>query len=199
MTTRRRGRPRKRDPETIADAAMQVFWSRGYAATSITDLTASTGAHPGGIYAGFGNKRGLFLAALRRYSAHGRSEVSRTLRSSTSPLEGLRTYLRAQLDLAWSPAGSRGCLIANTTLEMLPGPDDVAAIVHENFTEIHRELADRVLAAQRAGELTERWPAEIIATQLLALVEGVLVLGRTANDPTLLEAALELTIGSLAP
>ena len=57
------------EPDEVADAAMQVFWRRGYAATSVQDLVDGTGLGRGSLYNAFGSKQGLYEAALRRYHA----------------------------------------------------------------------------------------------------------------------------------
>src|SRR5262245_60704412 len=60
-------RPRTFDEDQVIEDAMQLFWSRGYEATSLTDLTATLGVHPGSLYRVFGDKHELFLRALDRY------------------------------------------------------------------------------------------------------------------------------------
>ena len=76
---RPRGRPREYDPEEALDAAMGVFWARGYAATSLTDLSEATGMNRPSLYAAFGDKRSVFLRALHRYSARMAREVGQAL------------------------------------------------------------------------------------------------------------------------
>src|SRR5688500_20409695 len=64
-----RGRPRSFDREAALDAAMEVFWRKGYEASSISDLTDAMGINPPSLYAAFGDKERLFMAAIERYSA----------------------------------------------------------------------------------------------------------------------------------
>ena len=200
METRRRpGRPRKSSISSVTERAMRAFWDRGYSATSITDLTRATGLHPGGLYNEFGDKRGLFVAALRRYSECGLTRIAQLLTEAPSPIQGIRTYLLAQVELSWSPDGSRGCLMANTTLEILPGDPDLQDIVRRNFADIHTCIAGNVAAAQQVGEMTDRWSADAIASQILTLVEGLFVLGRSAKDPDALLDVVDLTLDSLRP
>jgi TetR/AcrR family transcriptional regulator, transcriptional repressor for nem operon len=58
---------RRFDEQDIIDHAMELFWTRGYEATSVADLTAELGVHPGSLYRTFGDKHALFLRALARY------------------------------------------------------------------------------------------------------------------------------------
>src|SRR5512138_3569574 len=64
-----RGRPRSFDRDAALDAAVKVFWSRGYEGASLAELTEAMGINPPSLYAAFGDKEGLFLEAAARYEA----------------------------------------------------------------------------------------------------------------------------------
>ena len=70
---RRRGRPRQYDPERALAKAADVFWKRGYAATSLDDLVAATGMNRPSLYAAFGDKRDIYLKTLARYREQSRA------------------------------------------------------------------------------------------------------------------------------
>ena len=77
-------RPREFDSNAALENAMQVFWAKGYKATSLRNICASTGLGRSSLYAAFGDKRGLYLKALDRYEGAG---VDRVLpRHSRAPL-----------------------------------------------------------------------------------------------------------------
>jgi TetR/AcrR family transcriptional repressor of nem operon len=73
----RTGRPREFDEDVAINAAKDLFWSRGYTATSIRDLVPVLGLRSGSLYGAFGGKRSLFLRALRRYAAEGDAALDR--------------------------------------------------------------------------------------------------------------------------
>src|SRR5262245_20822174 len=66
---RPRGRPRKYDPDDALAKAMGAFWDRGYAATSLDDISAATGMNRPSLYAAFGDKQAIYLKAIERYRA----------------------------------------------------------------------------------------------------------------------------------
>src|SRR5262245_33480663 len=65
-----RGRPRSFDKAAALERAMQVFWQHGYESTSISDLTKAMNINPPSLYAAFGDKEKLFLAAIERYGCN---------------------------------------------------------------------------------------------------------------------------------
>ena len=77
-------RPREFDEQAVLDAASDVFWAKGYEATSTRDLSAKTGLRPSSIYAAFGDKRRMFLRALDHYLGRLREKMT-SLPASASP------------------------------------------------------------------------------------------------------------------
>src|SRR3954452_1582669 len=169
---------------------MRLFWDRGYHATSLADLTAATGLHKGSLYGAFGDKHRLFLAALRRYGAQNLAQMDADL-ADPSPLAGLRRDLRRQADQAAGVASVRGCLMANSALELLPADAEVAAVV----TAHHRAVTDRLAGvldrARAAGELPAGRGGPAQGRVLYAVIEGLWELGRTTTDPEPLRDVVE--------
>lgn len=64
------GRPKLISSDKLAEALFQVFAQKGYASTSIADLTHVTGMKPPSLYLAFGNKEGMYAAALMYYRQH---------------------------------------------------------------------------------------------------------------------------------
>ena len=92
---RPRGRPRQFNPDDVLDRAVEVFWERGYAGASLDDLTAAMRLNRPSVYAAFGDKHSLFLAALDRYGATlGRQPLEAMLREP-DPADGMRAFLGA--------------------------------------------------------------------------------------------------------
>ena len=91
-------RPRTFDEADVVEAARDQFWNRGYAATSVDDLTAATGLGKGSLYGAFGDKHSLFLRALDRYCVAAMDRVSAQLRASGVPaFERLANHVRAMV------------------------------------------------------------------------------------------------------
>ena len=115
-------RTKEFNQDEVADAAMDVFWRKGYAATSVQDLVEETGLSRSSLYSTFKNKEELYQQALYRYQLKTKSNID--LLSDTGPVKTLISQLLSQIiedELADSQ--HRGCLIANASLE-LAGHDE---------------------------------------------------------------------------
>lgn len=91
-------RPREFDEQQALVAAMQVFWEKGYEATSISDLTASMGIQRPSLYAAFGGKKELFDAALNKYSQLSFAYIQNRIRSAPTVKEAVRLYFQGIID-----------------------------------------------------------------------------------------------------
>src|SRR3954470_23121290 len=114
----RPGRPRTFDDDDVVERAMHLFWRRGYATTSMRDLTDAVGVLPGSLYGAFGDKHALFVLALERYAEDTR-ETAERLRQGRRALARLRALLTAALEAAAEEPG-RGCMLGNTAAESIP-------------------------------------------------------------------------------
>src|SRR5579872_3265240 len=111
----RRGRPRQYDPERALAAAGDVFWKRGYAATSLDELAAATGMNRPSLYAAFGDKRDLYLKTLERYRDRSRT-IGAGIVADDPPLRVfLRRFYEAALDVYFAGGEDvRGCYSIST-------------------------------------------------------------------------------------
>ena len=106
---RPRGRPRSFDRDAALDAAMDVFWEKGYEAASISELTEAMGINPPSLYAAFGDKEKLFLAAVERYLQSHRDACPYCEEpTARQAVEALLTHMAHELTESSHP---RGCLM----------------------------------------------------------------------------------------
>lgn len=188
------GRPRKFDDGVVLDAVERTFHDRGYHATTLADLVESSKLHKGSLYSTFGDKHALFLAVLRRYAQRRIELLDNDMATAATPMDGLRAYLFRQ---AREAVGGRGCLLANSALEMLPGDSDVAEIVSCQQSLVQERLVD-TLRRQWASEGSAAGRDAVpTAHYLFAMIEGLWELGRTTSDVTSLESIVEGVLRSL--
>src|SRR5688500_2433744 len=111
-------RTREFDTEAAVSRAMELFWSRGYEATSMRDLTRHLGLGQGSVYAAFGDKEGLYRAALEHYRSTLAAAALESLEEGADARTAIRTMLVERLRIAVGENG-RGCLAINAACERL--------------------------------------------------------------------------------
>ncbi|MYT32431.1 MULTISPECIES: TetR/AcrR family transcriptional regulator [unclassified Streptomyces] len=191
------GRPKQFDPDAAVEQAMQVFWRKGYAATTPQDLVDALGIGKGSLYHAFGSKHALFERALVRYRDDQAQALIAMLEQSGPAKERLRDALRLLVVMDLGDPDRRGCLAVNVAAE-LSGADETA-------TELVRRMFDRTEGAfralieegQRAGEIAPDRDARAIGSMLLATVVGLRLLARVAEGPERLTRVIEATLDVL--
>ena len=154
--SKRRGRPRAFEAETALAQAMDVFWTDGFAATSLDDVSAATGLNRPSLYGAFGDKRALYLKAYDQY----RKRVNEQFQPLFAAREPLRTKLRriltAALDLYLSgPNGPRGCFTVLSAASDAIADPDLHSLVGEAIDATDRAFGRLFTEARAAGELPE--------------------------------------------
>lgn len=181
-------RPRSFDEDAVCDLACEVFRDRGYAATSVEDLTAATGLNRSSLYGTFGDKNSLFLRAFDRYLERTMTAVREDLvGEDAGAWERVRAHVMGQV--AGSTASDRGCLLAKTTAELAYTDRVVADRAKNAYLTYEGHLTEAVAAARRAGELPASTDPKIAAALLLTSLRGIEALGRARVDGELLRRA----------
>lgn len=167
------GRAATYDREAVLKAAMELFWARGYHATSLKDLERALDMRPGSIYAAFGSKEALFCTALDHYALTRRSAMEETLARFSSPLDGLAAHVRMLGGITGKALPPRACMLVKTLLE---APDDeprLRASAEDMMRQTERAFAERFRAARDAGEIAPDADPERLAARLQAAIFGL--------------------------
>lgn len=185
--------PRKIERDEALDHALTLFWDHGYRGTSMEMLTAKLGVEKPSIYASFGSKQALYLAALRRY----REALAERLRgelaaaaTSRAGIEGIVGELMARGERR----SRRGCFAANCALERADHDAEARAEVRAIFSEFVAVLAEALAAAQAAGEVRGDVPADTLARLLVNAIEGARVLEKAGQSAAAMDALAPLLL-----
>ncbi|MDI6411020.1 TetR/AcrR family transcriptional regulator [Streptomyces albus] len=186
-------RPKSFDVDQAVDAAMDAFWSKGYAATSAQDLVDSTGLGRGSLYNAFASKHGLFEAVLRRYDEELTSHRVAVLDGTAAEVRGVSAAERVRAVLmavveeeTGGGAGPRrGCLAVNAAVELGGTDPEVTRLVGRVFSRMEDAFHAAVVRGQAAGEFDAGQDARDLARLLLNTMYGLRVLGRTAGRDAL--------------
>ncbi len=188
-------RPRKFDESDVVAAARDEFWLRGYAATSVDDLTSVTGLGKGSLYGAFGDKHGLFLRALDDYIGSALDTVRAQLRDPKySAYDRLVRHIRAQVKAIAADKSRRGCMMAKSAAELSATDETVRRAVERAYGAWIADLVDCIKEAQRDGAIDENQNPQANAATLLAFMRGQEALHKGGVKPAQLRASAEQMI-----
>lgn len=186
---RKTGRPLSFDRQDVLEKAMLAFWESGYETTSISDLTAAMGVTAPSLYAAFGNKKQLFLEAMRRY-AGDRASLGQTMSEAPTAQKAVAEMLRAAAVLYTGDTTPRGCLLASAAATGSPDAAEVRAAVAAERREVRNIIVRRIEVDIAQEHLSPDTPATVLADLAIAVTQGMSILARDgANRQSLLAVA----------
>jgi AcrR family transcriptional regulator len=133
--------------------AQALFWRDGFAGISLTTLASAVGVHKPSLYAAYGDKRDLYIAAFDAYQKVASKLVAAAL-GEERLRDALTAFFTADLDLFLAGSG-RGCFMLATTVPLALGDDDMAARVRQSLDGLRAALARRVERASEDGHLSK--------------------------------------------
>lgn len=180
-----RGRPKEFVEEEALDQALATFWAHGYGSTGLAELTEAMGIGRQSLYDTFGDKRSLFLRALRSYCDRQFGMVSSVLAGAGTPGERLTAFLDAWVTMYSGPM-QNGCLLVSSIGEFAAaGDDEVLEFVTRQMDRFQAMMQTVIQAAIDAGEIDDRFDAPDLTQTLLAAARGLSIQARLgdASDP----------------
>ncbi|MFE0647990.1 TetR/AcrR family transcriptional regulator [Streptomyces sp. NPDC059534] len=191
-------RTKEFDPDAALQAALELFWARGYEATTMSDLVEHLGIGRASIYATFGNKHELYLRAMDRYLETRDPRIVEELSAPGPALPAVRALVRRfAAEAATDGERLNGCFVTNSAAELGPHDAAVARRVELSWEQIETLLYAALTRARAGGELpTDRDP-RALARMLLVLMQGIRVVGKASSDPGRVGDAAEQALGLL--
>jgi TetR/AcrR family transcriptional repressor of nem operon len=181
------------DQDTVIERAMMVFWRRGFGGTSIQDLETATRLRRGSLYNAFGDKQGLFVAALKRYESTVGQERIKQL-SDPDPYRAIEGFLDTLVAQMSEPSRPRGCLHTNTSLEFPNAPDEVLRVIAERTAGIEGAIYTVLRRAQGEGLLDPAADARAFARFYLGIAKGMGVLHKVFGDASSLRDIVKIAM-----
>ena len=185
------GRPREFDDEAVIEAAMEVFWTHGYEASSAQALVEGTGLGRGSLYNAFGSKQKLYHRALEHYQAHGIQAQAAILHGTGSVKERLRALMQWGIEGDLDPVKQRGCMAIFAALERAGKDPMVVQISRVYVHRLEQALCEVFSAGQRTGEIATGQTPLSLARAFLSSYYGLRVLGRAMPERAFLQDTME--------
>lgn len=181
------GRPRSFDRDEALSRALEVFWTKGYADASMTDLTGAMGINAPSLYAAFGSKEALFRETVRLYTDTQGAALWASMTEAATAREAVEGLLLATAAASGQCDQPKGCLLAVSLVSPDTLPDgacgDVAAIRRDAMAK----MQDRLRAGQAAGEIAPDADTAALAAFYTTVQQGMTFRARegaTADELT---------------
>jgi AcrR family transcriptional regulator len=178
-TTRPRGRPRSFDELEALEKAIQVFWSKGYDGVTIDDLVDGMGVGRPSLYAVFGDKRTLFLRALRAYAEKKGALAAKALLSPQTLRASLASFMRQTVEFSTAEGSALGCLIV--CVAPLVDDAEVQQFLQQATAGAMAMVERRFQDGISTGEIPPDFPVAVRARQVIDIVHGLTMRARMGS------------------
>jgi AcrR family transcriptional regulator len=190
------GRPRAFDADKALDAALCVFWRKGYDGASLPDLTEAMGINRPSLYAAFGNKESLFRKAIDRYVEGPGSQLAEAMNEPTAR-KVIERLLFESIDRMTCPKSPRGCFLVQGAL----GCGDEAAPLRRETAQLRaraeallRKRFERAVAEDDLPKSTK--PADL-ARYVMTINNGMAIQSASGASRQQLRSVAEMALRAL--
>lgn len=188
-----KGRPNIFKDNEVILKAQEIFWKKGYNATSLSDLSKATGAGAGTLYNTFkGGKKELFKKSLQQ-RREDLNKFKIKIGNSDNPIELIKEFF---ISAASEPKDNhlRGCIVANTIVEMTFIDDELENEAIEILKETEKLYTQTILEEQKKGNIKSEITASILGKYLITVWCGINTLRRVYPDKEILRIQIELQL-----
>jgi TetR/AcrR family transcriptional repressor of nem operon len=174
----------------IIESTAEIFNKKGYAGTSLSDLTAATGLTKGSIYGNFENKEEVALAVFDYNYSRVSKRVLDLMDKAETFHDKLMVYAKVYKNISRAPLNHSGCPIINTAIEA----DDTNGLLKDRAAKALLKWEKNLTRLIEQGINADEFKADInirqTALSIIALIEGGVMISRTTNDPASMEAVV---------
>jgi AcrR family transcriptional regulator len=185
-------RPKEFDVDFAVEAAVEVFRAHGFEGTSAQMLVDAMGIGRQSLYDTFGDKWGLYLAAVRHYSQKEVRAHCEVLASHEKAIDGIRAMLGRVVDDA-----SRGCLGLSSTVEFGCARPDLVKIRDASGGALTRALRDALVKARRQGDVAAELDLDDLAAFLMTMITSIRLAARSGAGKAQISAMIDLALRAL--
>ena len=185
------------DRDEALRRAMEVFWARGYEATSVGDLVGHMGINRQSLYDTFGDKHSLYLAALDRYREVEGRRMFELLERPGPVRRALRQLFEGVVECALGGGERRGCFVGNAMSELAGRCEATAEKTCGGMAAAEDALYRALLRGRREGEIKGGRDLRAVARFLYSSLQGLQLMSKATKDRKTLEDVVRVTLSVL--
>ena len=184
-------RAKQFDEQQTLDAAMELFWEKGFHATSMQDLVDKLQINRASLYNTYGDKEELFNKAFGQYVSRNSQFVVDFLNGYESVKEGLRALFDNSINACSLDKTSKGCFVVNTTTELSTDNNNLKRRLAGHKERMQKVFFNYLKKGQESGEIGPEKDLEAIAALIFTLYNGLMVICKVDSKPENLSAIME--------
>ncbi|MFO7824229.1 MAG: TetR/AcrR family transcriptional regulator [Cyclobacterium sp.] len=171
--------------------AMDLFWRKGYHATSVQDLVSYLGINRASLYHTFSGKEDLFLKALENYREINKADMLEALYSQPNAIAGIRNLFHYSLK---ERKDRKGCFTVNLTAALMADDKHLQEILRDNQRDFEKIIFDYLKSGEVMGEFPKGKDLRAIANLLYTLYNGIQVISKIEAAPSRQMEAVEVVL-----
>lgn len=185
------------DENEVLTKAIQIFWHKGYNATSMQDLVDALGISRSSLYDTYVDKHTLFLKALESYQLAGSAKINEIVEQSISAKETVIKLMELATNDLIGDKQQKGCFMVNAVVEVAPHDQEVSKLVCQNEQQMETAFFEVIKKGQESGEIKNNQDALILAKFIFNAVKGMQVTAKSSPDATNFGNIIMLTVAVL--
>lgn len=196
---RGKGRPPEFDRAAALQAALEVFWERGYEPTSMAELCRAMGINAPSLYASFGNKAALFIEAVNHYERKYWEAPARRFAAEPDVYRAVENFFNESAQIMLSPETPCGCMVVLAAINIADKNHDVAEAVQKLRLATKHMFAERLRQAIADGQIAADTDVPALSGALNTLLEGLSIQARDGLFLSELKAIASHAVRLLPP
>lgn len=185
------------DENEVLTKAMNIFWSRGYNATSMEDLIGGLSISRSSLYDTYTNKHTLFMKALEHYQHIASIKVQEIMNGQGSAKEKVKKLIEHATSGIYQDKKRMGCFMVNAEVEVAPHDKKVNNLVCSNDKQMEEIFYQVIQEGKKSGEIKNRQDARALARFISNVIKGMLVTAKTTSDKSVFNDIIMLTVSTL--
>ena len=185
------------DENEVLEKAMNLFWKKGYYATSIQDLVNYLGINRASLYDTYGGKKNLFEKTFLHYTTTNRDAQKKFLDSHDDIRVGFKKLFDMAIQQSNSDEDNKGCFAVNSTIEFIPNVKDFSSLVRENKKQFEEIFFNYLLLGVERNQISGDKNLQAIATLFFTFYSGLKVVTKVDFDTTVFSKSVDSLLSVL--
>ncbi len=190
-------RTKQFNEEEVLNKAMELFWEKGFHATSMQDLVNHLGINRASIYDTYGGKNELFDKAFQNYRAISLASLKSIFDSESDVKRGFRKLFQMVIDDVKTKSCQKGCFVVNTITELVPGDEVLHEKLRQNSENTEHLFASYIQKGIDDGNIKASKNPQSIAFALFTFFSGLRVMTKVEKNPKKLSEMVEVGLSIL--